>query len=261
MKTLTFFFIALLSGAIGGAFLGVINQFVVEPFIDRAVNIETQRDIAAGQTIDPAQLLHYRTWQKSEEVVASIILGTSLGALLGIVFVYSRGSLPGSNNIKKAVFLAGAMWFVLFFMTALKYPPNPPAVGEPDTLYYRQTLYIAFISISGFSALGLGFIYRRLGIIISTGSSDSINILSTLAKNRKIAIPAAYAAIMICTYIGLPSNPDPITAPIDLVISFRIASVFTMAVYWGTMSIIFGALWDKLKPHQEEESTRTLKVS
>src|SRR5919199_3414083 len=98
MKTLTFFVVTLLSGAIGGLFLGTINQFITEPFIDKAINVETQRDIAAGEQVDSQQLSQYRTWQKSGEIVAATILGTSLGALFGIAFAYSRKSLPGSSN-------------------------------------------------------------------------------------------------------------------------------------------------------------------
>ena len=47
------------------------------------------------------------------------------------------------------------MWFVLFLVPALKYPANPPAVGNPETIYYREGLYIGLVAISGFSALGL----------------------------------------------------------------------------------------------------------
>jgi hypothetical protein len=47
------------------------------------------------------------------------------------------------------------MWFILFLVPALKYPANPPAVGDPETIYYGQSLYIAYLAISGFSALGL----------------------------------------------------------------------------------------------------------
>jgi predicted cobalt transporter CbtA len=69
---------------------------------------------------------------------------------VGIVFAYSRNRLPGSSNQKKAVILAGVMFFVLFLIPALKYPPNPPAVGNPGTIYYREILYIAILVISGF---------------------------------------------------------------------------------------------------------------
>jgi hypothetical protein len=41
MKTLTFLAITLLSGAIAGAVLELINLVIVEPFIDKAISIET----------------------------------------------------------------------------------------------------------------------------------------------------------------------------------------------------------------------------
>jgi hypothetical protein len=53
------------------------------------------------------------------------------------------------------------MWFVLFLVPALKYPANPPAVGDPETIYYRESLYIGLLTISGFTALGLALSYRR----------------------------------------------------------------------------------------------------
>ena len=73
-------------------------------------------------------LIPYRGWQKGGEVVASTIYGISLSALFGIVFVYSRNSLAGSDNKKKALVLTGIMFFVLFLIPALKYPANPPGV-------------------------------------------------------------------------------------------------------------------------------------
>ena len=71
MKTLIFIAITLFSGAIAGTLLGLINQVVVEPFIDKAIGIQTQRAIDAGENIDLVQQLHYRVWQKAGEVVAS----------------------------------------------------------------------------------------------------------------------------------------------------------------------------------------------
>ncbi|MGB8934437.1 MAG: hypothetical protein WCC17_04955 [Candidatus Nitrosopolaris sp.] len=32
--------------------------------------------------------------------------------------------------------------------------------------------------------------------------------------------------------------------------SFRIVSVFTIDVFWGLLGLIFGAFWDKFKPHE-----------
>ena len=154
MKTLTFIGITLLSGAIAGTLLGLINQVVVEPFIDKAIGIEMQRHIAAGEIIDLNAQSHYRLWQKGGEIAAGAILGMSIAALFGIVFAYSRDSLPGhsNNNKKKALILGGIMFLVLFLVPALKYPANPPAVGDPNTISYRESLYTAILAISGFSA-------------------------------------------------------------------------------------------------------------
>ena len=242
MKTLTFLAITLLSGAIAGTLLGLINQVIVEPYIDKAIGIETQREINAGKIIDPSQQLQYRMWQKGGEVAASTIYGISLSALFGIVFVYSRNSLPGSNNKKKALVLTGIMFVVLFLIPTLKYPANPPAVGNPDTIYYRESLYVGFIAISGFSILALALLYTKKLVKNTNRPSRS---------KENIAIPVLlYVIIMGSAYLLLPPNPDRITIPIDLVTNFRIASAFTIGIFWGLMGIILGSFWDILKPHE-----------
>lgn len=232
MKTIIFIAITLLAGAIAGTILGVMNQVAVEPYIERAIELEMQNTVQSGQVIDSDEFTAYRFWQKGGEIVAGTILGLSIGSLFGIVFAYTHSSIPGSNNKKKALIVAGIMWFVLFLMPALKYPANPPAVGDPETIYYRQTLYVAFLAISGFSALGLAFLYRRMG---------SLN-------TKKTIIPAAYTAIIAGAYLAMPSSPDPINAPMDLVIGFRAASAITLSIFWGLLGVIFGSFWDKLNP-------------
>jgi hypothetical protein len=52
MKTIAFIIITLLSGAIAGTLLGLINQILVEPFVDDAIEIETQNMISEGKTVD-----------------------------------------------------------------------------------------------------------------------------------------------------------------------------------------------------------------
>ena len=93
MKTLIFIAVTLFSGAIAGTLLGLINQVVVEPYIDKAIGIPTQAAINAGQIIDPLQQSNYRMWQKGGEIVASTIYGISLSALFGVIFAYSRNSI------------------------------------------------------------------------------------------------------------------------------------------------------------------------
>jgi predicted cobalt transporter CbtA len=234
MKTIAFITITLLAGAIAGTILGAMNQVAVEPFIEHAIELERQNTEQTGQIINPAEFAAYRLWQKGGEIVAGTVLGLSIGSLFGIVFAYARSAVPGANNKKKGLIVAGIMWFTLFLMPALKYPANPPAVGDPETIYYRQTLYLAFLAISGFSVLGLAFLYRKMGSL----------------HTKKAIIPAVYAAVMAGAYLAMPANPDPLNAPMDLVIGFRITSAITISLFWGLLGVIFGAFWDKLKPHE-----------
>jgi predicted cobalt transporter CbtA len=238
MKTLTFIAITLLAGAIAGTILGILNQGIIEPYIEQAIVLENEKAIVEeGEIINTVEFNNYRLWQRGGEIAAGTILGISIAALFGIVFAYSRKSIPGSNNKKKALILAGIMWFVLFLVPGLKYPANPPAVGDPETIYYRQSLYLAYLAISSFTALGVALVYRKVKTIQS--------------KKKVVILPAIYAFIMVASYLTLPPNPDAINAPTDLVTGFRIASGFTMSIFWGLLGIILGAFWDKTKRHEK----------
>lgn len=239
MKTLSFILISLFAGAIAGTVLSTLNQGIVEPYIEQAIALENQKAAMEGEMLNPIEFDNYRLWQKGGEIAAGTILGTSYGALFGIIFAYSRRSISGSSERRKALILAGVMLLVLYIVPALKYPANPPAVGDPETIYVRQSLYIAYLAISGFSALGLAFLFRMLG----------------QRQAKRAIVPAIYAGIMIVAYAAMPSNPDAITAPMELVMTFRIASGFTMGVFWGLLGILFGALWDKTKPHETGKIT------
>src|SRR3989442_2484531 len=206
MKTTTFLAITLISGAIAGTILGAVNQIIVETYVDRAIQLETENSEKSGEMINPLEFAAYRVWQRGGEIAAGTILGLSLGSLFGIVFAYGRGSVPGSNNKKKALIIAGIMWFALFLLPALKYPANPPAVGNPETIYYRQGMYLGFLAISGFSALGLALLYRKIGAMHA----------------KKLIIPAVYAAIMAGKYFLMTEKNHEKKPPKDSFIHFII---------------------------------------
>jgi len=239
LRILLFLAITILSGAIAGTILGIINLGLVEPYIDQAIGLEIQNSVSSGENVDLAEIAHYRIWQKGGEIIAGAVYGISLGALFGIIFAYARNALQGDNNKKKALFLAGILWFVLYFVVALKYPANPPAVGDPETIYYREALYVAFIAISGFTALGLALLWNRVKI-----------------NSKEIVFPLVYAGIMITAYMAMPANPDSISISMELVQSFRVWTAITVGIFWGLLGIIFGSLWDKfIRPEEPRLTT------
>jgi predicted cobalt transporter CbtA len=235
LRALTLLVITIFSGAVAGTILAILNLGFVEPYIDRAIALEVENMRHSGEKVDPVEIADYRIWQKGGAIAGGAVYGIALAALFGIVFAFGRKSLPGNSAKKKAIFLAAVLWFVLYFVTALKYPANPPAVGDPETIYYREGLYVAYICISGFTALALSLLWNRIHI-----------------ASKKLVFPLVYAVIMIAAYLGLPSNPDSISISMELVQMFRILTTITIGIFWGILGILFGSLWDRLVPREEQ---------
>lgn len=234
MKTGRFIAIVLLAGCFAGIIHGATNLAIVEPYLDDAIGIENQNLFASGEEEDTPEFWveysAYRNWQKGGQVLAGAILGTSIGALFGIVFAFSRKALPGKHNVKKALVLAGIMWLTIYFIPFLKYPANPPTVGDPDTVVLRGILYLSFIAISGFGVVGFYKLSKKL------------------PKSKKIASLIGYTVFVSVIFVVMPQNPDQITAPLDLVNGFRTMSVFAVSIYWISLGIILGMFWQKLQP-------------
>jgi predicted cobalt transporter CbtA len=232
MKTGLFIIIVLISGCFAGLIHGGINLAIVEPYLDQAIGIENQTLFATGEEEDTSSFWveynSYRVWQKGGQVLAGAILGTSIAALVGIVFLLVRNTLPEGNNVKKTLVLSGLMWFTIFVIPFLKYPANPPTVGEADTVVIRGILFLSFIAISGFGAVGFYQVYKKL-------------------QNRKIFAFVGYAIFISVAFFLMPENPDEITAPIELVEGFRGASFIAVSVYWLTLGLILGGFVEKLQ--------------
>jgi len=115
MKTALFMAIVLVSGCFAGTIHGFANLAIVVPYLDEAIGIENQNLFASGEEKDTPEFWveyeSYRYWQKGGQVLAGAILGTSFGALFGIIYAYSRNALPTGNDLKKTFVLAGIMWF------------------------------------------------------------------------------------------------------------------------------------------------------
>ena len=242
VKTIVFLAIVLVSGALAGTIHGVTNLVIVEPYLDEAIGIENQNLFASGEEKDTPQFWveydAYRDWQKGGQVLAGAILGTSIGALFGIVYALSRGTLPQGNDMKKTFVLAAIMWFSIYIIPFLKYPSNPPTVGDGETVVLRAILYLSFIAISGFGVVGFYQVYKRM------------------EKNKKFVAFVGYAAFITIAFVLMPPNPDEITAPMDLVNGFRAMSVVAVSVFWISIAFILGVLWNKFRPDSEVRMER-----
>jgi predicted cobalt transporter CbtA len=233
MKTITFITIVLVSGALAGLVHGTINFALVEPYLDQAIGLENESLFASGEAEDTlefwAEYESYRIWQKSGQVLAGVILGLAMGSLFGIVYALSRNSLPGKTDVTKSVILAGIMWLTIYIIPFLKYPANPPTVGDGETVMLRAILYVSFIALSG------------IGVVIFYKLSQK------LQNNKKYFGLFGYVIFITILFFVMPENPDEITAPMNLVNEFRLMSVLGVSSFWLSVGLILGLFWKKFE--------------
>lgn len=211
------------AGLLAGTALGLFHTLVTEPIIDQAIALEEAR---TAHHEDEAPVVS-RSTQKAGLVVGSVLYGLFVGLIYGSVYYLAQNTLPGRGVVGRAVLLALAAYWVVALLPFLKYPANPPGVGQAETITYRQTLYVAFLMLS----IGSG-------------------LLAALAARRlpRWAVGTGYALAVLALFLLLPANPDPVEMPEALVTAFRARSLLGLTLFWLTLGLSFGWLCAWLQP-------------
>lgn len=229
MKKPVFLLVVLASGAAAGLVYGGANLLLVEPYLDSAIEIENQQLFVSGAVQDGPEFRsdfnEFRLWQKSGMMLGGVVLGLSLAALFGIVYSLSVRAIPGRNGPVRGLVLAGIMFVVLYVSVFIKYPPTLPAEGDPDTLALRTALMLTLVAVLGFGAVGFYRIYRRI-------------------PHRRMLVLAGYVGFALAVVLILPASPD---APSGMpnVWDYRAMSAVSAAVFWASLGVILGLLWDR----------------
>ena len=188
-----------IAGAAGGALAGVFEYALAAPVMDRAVRLESAREDAehaaqeaAGQAVAHHAEVFSRGTQHLGLLVASLATGVALGVLFGVLFgvLYAarRRAHPavgtGRDGWRRALALGGAAWFAVYVVPFLRYPANPPGVGDPDTIDSRTHAYLAAVAIG---VLGVVAAVRLAGDLRRRGSRPShrqLAVVGVLAASR-----------------------------------------------------------------------------
>jgi predicted cobalt transporter CbtA len=209
---------ALLAGVAAGLAAAVFHFLLTEPIIDRAITLETLRHQAEGTYEEP---MVSRGAQQVGLFVGFLLLGLTWSLLLGAAYHITQRWLPAWSKLKRGVLLAGLAWWAVALLPGLKYPANPPGVGDPDTIGYRQALYLGFLGLSVVSTIVAGVVAYRRGWRIGL---------------------AVLAVVSLVVFVAMPANPDPVSMPADIVTPFRALSVVGLAIFWAVMGLLFGLL-------------------
>ena len=171
--------------------------------------------------------LFARGIQEIGGAIGLIVFGLALGVIFAVVLGAVGPRLAAPTPLAASMRL-GAVGFVsVVLVPFVKYPANPPAVGDPDTVNERTMLYFAVLALSILLAWAVWRFHRaaRLAPVAQTW-----------------ATAALYTAGVAIILLALPASPDSIEAPADLVWRFRLASLGGLATAWAVLALATGTL-------------------
>jgi predicted cobalt transporter CbtA len=218
----------LLAGLCGGLLATGFAKAVGEPPLDRAVAWESARDAAKGEA--PHAEVVSRTVQSSIGLAAGACLyGIALGGLFALVFAGAYGRISRAGPGRTAVGLAAAAFVVLYLVPFLKYPPNPPAIGDAATIGSRTALYFGMVAISVLAAIAA--VRVRVQLVARLGPDAAT-----------LCAVAAYVLVVAAAGVAMPDVSEiPATFPATTLWAFRVASLGVQLVMWTTIGLVFAA--------------------
>jgi predicted cobalt transporter CbtA len=233
-----------LAGLAGGATLALVLLAVGERTITRAIELE-QRAHGHGTAGDET---FSRGVQQAGGVVAALIWGVALGAIFAVAYVALRRRLATTSDWRAAVTLAAVAFTTLVLVPFLKYPANPPGVGEPNTVGRRTALYLMVLAWSVLSTVAAWRAARVLGqreLPLRSGHAG-LPLRSGhagLAEHLRLPVVGLlYVGLVALGLAALPGSPDPVPLPATLVWRFRLASLAGTAAFWAVCGVTFGWL-------------------
>lgn len=214
-------------GVLAGLLVFLAAHWLGEPQVDRAIAFETTADQANGEAPEP-EVVSRHVQKTFGLFTAAVVYGAALGGIFGLVFAYSYGRVGPTRPRSLSAFLACIGFVAIAFVPSLKYPANPPAVGNPDTIGVRTGAFFLMILISIVAAVlslkASHFSIRRFGDW----------------NGSLIALGLFIVLVGLCAYVLPVINEVPPEFPADVLWRFRLAAWALQALLWAAIGLLFG---------------------
>jgi hypothetical protein len=222
----------MLVGLVAGILAFGVARLFGEPQVDRAIAFEDQLRTARGEASEPV-LVSRQTQAGIGLFTGVVVYAAALGGLFALVFAAAYGRVAALGPRATAVLLALAGFIVVVAVLALKYPPNPPAVGDPATIGRRTALYFTMIAISLAAAVAAAGWGRRLAARFGA------------AKAVVTALAGFALAIALVQHLLPAVHEVPQHFSAAVLWRFRLAAIAVQAVIWASLGLGFGVAADR----------------
>ena len=217
------------AGLLTGLLAGLFAFFIGEPVLDRAVALEEASGGAHHEEI------FSRSTQKVGLFFATGLFGVTLGGVFGIAYAFFRDRLAAGSDLGRSVSLAGAIFVGAFLIPFLKYPANPPSVGDPSTIRERTAAYFALVALS------------LLTMLVAWLTARTLKARGLDAPRRRIMVGVGLVLVVAVLFVSLPAGPSAEGFPSGLLWAFRLSSLGTQVVFWAGLGLLFGWLCERAR--------------
>lgn len=222
----------MLAGVVAGLLVFALARWTGEPQVERAIAFETSMDQAKGEAPEP-EIVSRKIQSSLGLLTATVVDGTAIGGLFALVFAFAYGRMPVISPRALSAVLAGLGFVTIAVVPALKYPANPPSVGNPETIGVRTAAFFLLIAISVVAMVLSVQIERRLH--------------SRVGIWNAWLIAVGFFVIAVATASHLLPNFDEVPAgfPVTLMWKFRVAALEMQLLLWGVLGFFFGWLVER----------------
>ncbi|WP_405813363.1 CbtA family protein [Streptomyces sp. NBC_01390] len=222
----------MLAGLVAGVLVWVVAYVFAEPLVDDAIAFEKMHE-AHGHA---EQALVSRALQSTVGLGTGVLVyGVAFGGIAALAYCFALGRIGRFGPRATALLLSGAGLLAVYVVPFLKYPANPPAVGDPDTLNQRTALFFLMVALSVLLAVGAVILGKRLAPRLGNW-------------NATLAASAFLVLVVGLAYAFLPSftNEVPEGFSASLLWRYRVATLGIQVTMWTAFGLVFGLMAERL---------------
>ncbi|WP_440712179.1 CbtA family protein [Gordonia sp. FQ] len=242
----------LLSGLIAGIITFIYARIFIEPQVEKAIDYEEYRshaeekmNVALGGAPEHGHEHEVFTRTIQENVgagIGTVIFALCMGAFFAVAFTFLWAYVGRRWASVDPRLVAGALgvlgWVAVIGVPFFVYPPNPPAVGDEDTIGARSGSYLTITAVSVVAmilAVWVTFaLWDRFGGLIS-GIFSGIGFL----------IVVTIAAALLPTFKEIPGPVEHDGTifgagfPGQVVADFRVYAIANQVILWSVLVLVF----------------------
>jgi predicted cobalt transporter CbtA len=231
----------MLVGILAGLLVFAFGKFVGEPPVNRAISLESAMEEANAQ----AEKAHGMHAMEEPELVSRdvqsglglftgvMVYATAFGGLFGLVFAVADRRIATLSPRAISALMAALGFIAVYVVPYLKYPANPPSVGQPETIGQRTALYFIMLALSVTAMVVAVIMRKRLARRLG-------------GWNAALIAGGFYLVVVVVVASVLPTiNEVPEAFPAILLWQFRLASLGMQFIMWATLGLAFGFLSER----------------